>query len=101
VDAAPTGDGGLRVTLGATTAPGTPTNHLLRLLGGLGTNVGAVSGDFGIQTVPFDVTMPANTGQVSFTLRRAAPDQATTLQLIVEDGCGQWPTFVGGGPGAF
>jgi hypothetical protein len=26
---------------------------------------------------------------------------AATAELTVTDGCGDWPTFVGGGPGAF
>jgi hypothetical protein len=27
--------------------------------------------------------------------------QASTVELVVTDGCGDWPTFVGGGPNAF
>jgi hypothetical protein len=36
----------------------------------------------------------------SFVVRRTAPG-AVTLPLTITDGCGDWPTFVGGGPNAF
>jgi hypothetical protein len=35
------------------------------------------------------------------TVHRQAAGQAATVELTVTDGCGQWPTFLGGGPGAF
>ncbi|HZS02765.1 MAG TPA: hypothetical protein VFE37_28900 [Chloroflexota bacterium] len=101
VAATPTGDGGLRVTLSATTNASTPTNRLVRMLGGLSTNVGTVAGDFGVQPPPFDYTFPAGTRQTTLVVRRATPGQAATLRLVVVDGCGDWPTFVGGGPSAF
>jgi hypothetical protein len=34
-------------------------------------------------------------------VRRPASGQAATVELTVTDGCGTWPTFVGGGPTAF
>jgi len=43
---------------------------------------------------------PANVQVVDFTVERAQPNQATTVPFTVVDGCGEWPTFVGGGTGA-
>jgi hypothetical protein len=34
-------------------------------------------------------------------VRRATAGQGTTVPLVVTDSCGEWPTLVGGGPGAF
>ena len=38
--------------------------------------------------------------EASFVLRRTGPG-AVTLPIILIDECGEWPTFVGGGAGAF
>jgi hypothetical protein len=46
------------------------------------------------------VTLPPGTLGVDFTVERATPGQATTVPLVVVDGCGDWPTFVGGGTAA-
>jgi hypothetical protein len=48
----------------------------------------------------FAVSLPSGTQQTSFQVRRVAPG-AVTVFLTVNDGCGAWPTFVGGGPNAF
>ncbi len=45
-------------------------------------------------------TVPPNTSAIDFTVERVTPGQATTVPLIVVDGCGEWPTFVGGGSSA-
>ena len=49
---------------------------------------------------PFSVTGLAPSSTYLFFVRRAGPG-ATTLPFTVTDACGAWPTFVGGGPGAF
>jgi len=46
------------------------------------------------------VTPPANATVLDFTVERVTPGQATTVPFTVVDSCGEWPTFVGGGPGA-
>ncbi|HEY7066928.1 MAG TPA: kelch repeat-containing protein [Chloroflexota bacterium] len=95
------GDGRLRVTVSATTNASTPTNVLARLRFTSGTN-GLL--DVGTQTgrqPPLTVELPPATAQTTFYVERAAAGQATTVNLDVEDTCGRWPTFVGGGPGAF
>ena len=61
------------------------------------------AGDQRNQSSPFALSIPA--GQepqsVQFTVRRQTSGQATTVRLVVIDGCGEWSTFVGGGPSAF
>jgi hypothetical protein len=46
------------------------------------------------------VTLPANTVATDFAVERATPGQAVTVSFTVTDGCGSWPTFVGGGTAA-
>jgi hypothetical protein len=44
---------------------------------------------------------PTITGaDATFVLKRTGPG-AVTLPFTVTDACGDWKTFVGGGPGAF
>jgi hypothetical protein len=45
------------------------------------------------------VSPPAPT--MSFVVNRVTSGQAATVTLVITDGCGAWPTFVGGGPSAF
>jgi hypothetical protein len=44
--------------------------------------------------------MPVQTVGADFTVERATPGQPTTIPFTVLDGCGEWPTFVGGGANA-
>jgi hypothetical protein len=37
----------------------------------------------------------------TFTITRAPGAQTGTVRLTVKDACGDWPTFVGGGPNAW
>src|SRR5262249_20496362 len=96
------GSGGLLGTSAADTHPGSPTNPVLQLQFGAATNalIDIPGGPIG-QSGNFTVTLPAGTTQTSFTVRRATTGQASTVPLTVVDGCGPWPTFVGGGPTAF
>jgi hypothetical protein len=59
----------------------------------LGSQVGA-SGDF-------TVAIPGGAAQATLVVHRVTARQGSTVSMIVTDGCGQWPTFVGGGPDAF
>ena len=55
-----------------------------------------------VPTTGFDYTPPAGTTSVTVAIRRAAPSGGATVSpVLLYDGCGAWPTFVGGGPGAF
>jgi uncharacterized repeat protein (TIGR01451 family) len=96
------GGGGLQVTIRANTTAGTPSNALQALRFAAGTNTlldlpGGPSGVTGALTVP----LPAGTTETTFVGRQAVPGQAATLPLVVVDGCGDWSTFVGGGPSGF
>ena len=46
------------------------------------------------------VAVPAAATTINFAVERATPGQATTVPFTVVDGCGEWPTFVGGGTAA-
>ena len=47
------------------------------------------------------IPVPGSPPSYQFTVVRTTPGAASTVHLTVTDGCGEWPTFVGGGPGAF
>lgn len=47
------------------------------------------------------MVLPSETETVEFAVRRARSREATTVYFTVRDGCGEWKTFVGGGPDAF
>jgi hypothetical protein len=49
----------------------------------------------------FTVSLPPGTTQLTFTVGRATAGQPTTVNFTVVDGCGDWPTFVGGGSAAW
>ena len=51
-------------------------------------------------TVPRNVTLTAPSAEVTFTVDRVVAGQATTVRLFVDDSCGGWETFVGGGTAA-
>jgi VCBS repeat-containing protein len=54
------------------------------------------------QTAGFTYTPPASATTVTFTIQRVVPNGAATVSPIYfHDGCGEWRTFVGGGPDAF
>jgi len=98
VTSAPDGAGHLRVTVTAT-GLGTP---LSALHFGTATNAqidapGAPPGASG----PFDVATPAGATSYTFVVRRATAGQGVQVPFTVADACGNWPTFVGGGPSAF
>jgi hypothetical protein len=59
-------------------------------------DIAGQSGLTGGQTIDLD-NQP---GEITFFVRRAG-SAAFHVPLTVVDQCGDWPTFVGGGPGAF
>ena len=95
VTASPQGTGRLQVTMvagaGSLSAVriGTATNALIDAGGqaGLGTNS--------------SLSVPPGAQQLTFVVRRVSSGRSTTVSVVVVDGCGDWPTLVGGGPGAF
>jgi hypothetical protein len=50
------------------------------------------------QTSTFPVPL---TQSASFVITRTPGAQSGTVRLVITDGCGAWPTFVGGGPRAW
>jgi hypothetical protein len=50
---------------------------------------------------PMVVPVPGSQSPYQFTVVRTRLGSASTVHLLVTDGCGIWPTFVGGGPSAF
>lgn len=96
VQAAPTGDGRLRVSVSASGA----NNSLREIRFGPASN-GLVDAP-GVSGVPGNVVVPIPDGTVSvqFFVRRAGPGAVTT-PFVVWDQCGDWPSFAGGGDAAF
>jgi hypothetical protein len=47
------------------------------------------------------IALPTHPASIVLTLHRVTSGAASTAELTVTDGCGDWPTFVGGGPSAF
>jgi hypothetical protein len=75
--------------------------RLLRLTYGAASNARIDVGTLPGGTGNFNFNLPAHTVTTSFFVRQAAPGAGTTVPLTVVDSCGEWPTFVGGGPAAF
>jgi hypothetical protein len=101
VTASPDGPGRLRVTVRARTSAGTPTNQLQRLRFGAATNALVDVGDQRDRSGDFTLDLPDRPSEITFIVRRAVGGQATTVLFAVVDNCGEFPTFVGGGPTAF
>jgi hypothetical protein len=52
-------------------------------------------------TAGVSVPFQAGTTQATLLLQRQNPAASATVAFTVADGCGDWKSFVGGGPGAF
>jgi hypothetical protein len=101
----PNGDGRLRVTLTANSNPGT-ANQMM--------SVQLTAFDHATVQVPAQPGVPSAvtvTGPTTLTLSPAQPSLllfvsrdgtgGATVQAVVTDGCGPWPTLFGGGPSVF
>jgi len=65
-------------------------------------SIASPSGGPGGQTTGFTYKPPPDTESVSLTIQRVAPTGGATVNPVrFSDGCGEWQTFVGGGPDAF
>jgi hypothetical protein len=97
----PLGNGVLEVTLEAGTSSFQPGNLLTALRFTRLTNA-RVSLDGGApHTGPFDVSFTPGRPSVVMTVQRVQGGAAATVAYDAVDLCGAWPTFVGGGSGAF
>jgi thermitase len=97
VSTTPAGTGRLQVTVAATGV----NNTVRELRFGAATNALIDVGGQDGRTGNFTMSLPSGTNGVTFFARRASGGVATTVPFVVADGCGDWPTFVGGGAGAF
>jgi hypothetical protein len=52
-------------------------------------------------TAPTTVALDSHPAQLPLMVRRLVDGQPATLAFVATDGCGEWPSLVGGGPGAF
>ena len=100
VAAAPTAPGQLLATIASQILPATPSNGLQRITITHIDNAtvslnGAVLGSG--QVVP----LAGGTTQVALLVQRQTLGVASHVAFVVTDICGDWPSFVGGGPAAF
>lgn len=87
----------IHVTVSATGA-----NNTLRAIRFTSLSNAAVNDvDGTVRDRPFVLTFPAdwNLTRYAFPLWRLQAPSASTARLVVVDGCGEWPTFVGRGRG--
>jgi hypothetical protein len=97
VQSASQGDGRLRITLTATSNLGTQ-NTLMGIVWNALNNA-SVEGLLG--ATPGNQTSLNSVPSATFFVRPSVTGASATVQLAVIDGCGSWPTFVGGGPNVF
>jgi hypothetical protein len=94
------GPGLLSATIAAQTSPSTPTNGLISVRITRIDNA-TVTLNGSPAAVGPTVTLPGGTSQATLLIQRQVTGQASTVSMVAVDGCGDWPTFVGGGPSAF
>jgi hypothetical protein len=93
------GGGRLEATVGAGTLPATPMNGLEQIVfdalqnGSVELNGSAVGQG---ASIPL-----GSASSITFVVTRQVSGQPTTVRFKVRDRCGDWSSFVGGGPGAF
>jgi hypothetical protein len=83
-----TGAGNALSALTFGNGPRVPTNALIDL----------PDGRTGLTGTP-SYAPPAGSTQTTFWVRRQAAGAPVQVPFVVADGCGDWPTFVGGGTG--
>jgi hypothetical protein len=105
---APAGPGALQVSLTASPSDGVPTNTLASVTfdgtasgGAISTNATIDIGNRQGVTGHYTYTPPEGTTTMTFVVHRVAPGGAVTVPVTIADACGEWKTFVGGGPSAF
>lgn len=97
----PAGSGRRQVSLQAGVNSTVPENWLTRVRFGPTRNavIDVPGGSVGLAG-QFDVTLPPASPAFSFFVRRTAAG-SIMVPFTVVDACGDWPTFVGGGPMTF
>jgi hypothetical protein len=95
------GPGRLRVQVAARSNASAPNNRLVRLRFGRADNgLIDVAGRADVAG-SFTLELPDRPDGIIFHVRRVTTGAATTVHFTVVDECGDWPSFVGGGPTAF
>jgi hypothetical protein len=94
---------GLASTITARTGGCTPDGQLQGLRFTRLTNATAEIATVPPQVVsaPGTVLLPARPASVALMVRRVQGGAPSTVEFVVLDGCGEWPTLIGGGVGAF
>jgi hypothetical protein len=100
VAATPSGAGQLQVALTAQDGPGVTPNELRSVQVVDLANATVDWPGRAPLAAPATVTLAPGVRQAAFTVQRLASGPVT-VQLVVTDRCGPWPTLVGGGPSAF
>jgi hypothetical protein len=104
VSTAKAAPGQMQATIVAQTSPETPTNSLRSIRITAITNA-AVTLNGSSVSAGQTVTLPDGAQRATLLLDRHAPAQnpaqASGVSFAVTDTCGEWPSFVGGGPTAF
>jgi hypothetical protein len=100
VTTARAGAGRLQATLTAQSLPATPNNTLQRIVVTRMDNATA-SLNGGPVTIGASVPFQAGTTQATLLVQRQSPAAGATVAFTVTDACGDWKSFVGGGPSAF
>lgn len=96
----PLGGGRLQVTVAPTSNPGfeAPPIRAIRFEESRQAEIEAAG--LPRSAAPFSIAYPEGTTQATFVVQRTGAG-AVHVGFTVTDACGGWPTFVGGGPGAF
>jgi hypothetical protein len=92
--------GRLDVTITAGVGSGAPNNRVRVLRFGTPTNARMLVNGQPV-AAGARVTLPAGSTSATFVVERIQAGAGATVPLMVEDDCGDWSTFVGGGPSAF
>jgi hypothetical protein len=103
VTTSPDGPGRLRVSIVArslSSAPDAMPNRLVRVTIGSAVNAVVEAGQ-PPEPIASSLELTARPTSTTLWVRRLDPNASTTVRLLIDDNCGQWPTFVGGGPGSF
>jgi N-acetylneuraminic acid mutarotase len=94
------GPGQLQAVIGAQTFPATPGNSLQRITITRIDNATVTVND-GPVTTGATVPFPAGASQATLLVQRQNPGASSMIAFAVTDSCGEWRSFVGGGPSAF
>lgn len=92
------GSGRLKVTVESTNSAGVPDNSLQAIRIVALANASVEIGDNVIRQGGALVELDDGIEEVHFYVQRVAASQAYTVTLGLTDLCGEWQTFVGGGP---